>query len=98
MRDSCTDTDCFCGHCDDSKVTYNIWKDLTKESDQYGQKPNCEICDKVWDECNPFEGPHPANIHDFTLPYTIECLQSMKESIGKWLTEMESENDEKNDG
>jgi len=129
MRESCTPTDCFCGHCDESKVTYNIWKDLTTESDQYGQTPNCEICDKVWDECNPFEGPHdanfiqehfeaywittaialnyfgptpknhsfvtPATIHDFTLPYTIECLQSMRESIDKWVIEMDGENNEK---
>ena len=42
MRDSCSELDCFCGTCDSEKVTYNIWKDLTAESDQYGQQPNCE--------------------------------------------------------
>ncbi len=130
MRDSCTEVDCFCGHCE-GEVTYNIWKDLTAESDQYGQTPNCEICDKVWAECNPFEGPHdaqciqehfeaywittaiainyfgptpkhhefatPLNIHDFPLPYTIQCLTSMKENIDIWLTEMEDEKYEKSE-
>ena len=60
MRDSCTDTDCFCGTCDPQKVIFNIWKDLTAESDQYGQRPNCEVCDSVWEECNPFSGPHDS--------------------------------------
>jgi len=125
MRENCTDSDCYCGTCHADKVIYNVWKDPTSESDEYGQTPNCEICDKVWTECNPVSGPHdaqyvqeyfesywittavalnyfgpipkhhpfatPANIHDFHLAYTMECLQGMKESIEGWLEELEQE-------
>jgi|TARA_R100000742_G_C4278610_1_gene101661 hypothetical protein len=58
MRESCTESDCFCGSCDPAKVRYNVWKDLTADSDPYGQTPPCDICGKSWAECNPFSGPH----------------------------------------
>lgn len=72
MRDNCTDIDCFCGSCDPAKVRYNVWKDLTADSDPYGQTPPCDICGKEWDACNPYSGPHDVQfIQEYFESYWI---------------------------
>ncbi len=78
MRESCTETDCFCGTCDPTQVTYNVWKDLTAESDPYGQTPPCEVCGQEWAECNPFSGPHDVQfIQEYFESYWITAAVAL---------------------
>ena len=79
MVQKCTKTDCYCGQCSANDITaYHKIKEANLESDEYGQTPNCEICNKEWAECNPVFGPHTSSfIQQFYEGYWITAAVAL---------------------